>query len=366
MPPLSIMIKPASSLCNMRCSYCFYYDVAQRRDAPSHGMMTRETVGHVIEKALAFARGESISFVFQGGEPLLAGLEFFRFFTRTLREKNTKNSPIFFGMQTNGLLFDRDWAAFLREERFLVGLSLDGDEAANRYRRGGDGQKTWRAVMDAAELLRREKVDFNILTVMTAYCAAHCEEIYRFFKAQGFRYLQFIPCLRPLGEKSKANSELYMTPAQYGDCLTRLFRLYAGDYAAGKYVSIRQFDNFVRMYLGERPEQCGMAGHCSFQFVVEGGGDVFPCDFYCVDPWRLGNIHEMTFREMNEGERARLFIQESLEIAARCKACKYYPLCRGGGCKRTRESDDDCAAYRAFFERCLPLFRLFTGEKRQP
>jgi len=366
MPPLSIMIKPASSLCNMRCAYCFYHDVAEHRDAFTYGMMTEETASHIIEKALAFAQGEAVSFAFQGGEPLLAGLDFFRFFTRTLREKNTGNSPVFFGMQTNGLLLDRDWAAFLREEKFLVGLSLDGDSNANRYRRGANGQKVWQAVMDAAALLQREPVDFNILTVMTAHCAEHCEEIYRFFKDQGFKYLQFIPCLRPFGDKSKMKSELYMTPTQYAQCLIRLFRLYVQDYVDGNYVSIRQFDNYVRLYLGERPEQCGMAGHCSFQFVVEGNGDVFPCDFYCVDPWRLGNIHQMTFQEMNEGERARLFIRESLQVAERCRQCKVYPLCRGGGCKRCRESGDDCAAYRAFFESCLPLFRVFAGEKRQP
>jgi len=363
MPPLSIMLKPASSLCNMRCAYCFYHDVAQRRDAPSHGMMTEETAGHVIEKALAFAKGEAISLAFQGGEPLLAGLDFFRFFTRTLHEKNTMDSPIFFGMQTNGLLLDRDWAVFLREEKFLVGLSLDGDGSANRYRRGANGQRVWQAVMDAAALLQREDVDFNILTVMTANCAEHCEEIYRFFKRQGFRHLQFIPCLRPFGDQTK--SELYMTSAQYADCLIRLFRLYVKDYIGGNYVSIRQFDNYVRMYLGERPEQCGMAGHCSFQFVIEGGGDVFPCDFYCVDKWRLGNIRETDFHQLSESEAARRFIRESLQIAEKCRQCKYYPLCRGGGCKRCRESGDDCAAYRAFFGQCLPLFRMFKRERGQ-
>jgi len=362
MPPLSIMIKPASSLCNMRCTYCFYHDVAQHRDISAYGMMSEETAGHVIEKALAFANGEQVSFAFQGGEPLLAGLDFFQFFTRTVHEKNTGNSPIFFGMQTNGLLLDPDWAAFLREENFLVGLSLDGDDQAHRCRRGANGQKTWQAVLEAAKLLQKESVDFNILTVMTAQCAQRCEEIYRFFKRQGFKFLQFIPCLRPFGDKTK--SELYMTPAQYADCLSRLFRLYVKDYAAGNYVSIRQFDNYVRMYLGERPEQCGMAGHCSFQFVVEGNGDVFPCDFYCVDRWRLGNIRETSFREMNEGDTARRFIQESLHVDERCKQCSYYPLCRGGGCKRCRESGDDCAAYRAFFGSCLPLFRVFEGERR--
>jgi len=346
----------------MRCAYCFYHDVAENREDFAYGKMTEETAEQIIGKALAFAEGEPVSFAFQGGEPLLAGLDYFRFFTRTVKEHNRKNSPVSYGLQTNGLLLDPKWAAFLREERFLVGLSLDGDKEANRYRLKAGGQNAWYAILNAAVLLKREAVDFNILTVLTGYCAEHSTEIYQFFKKKGFQYLQFIPCLRPFGDKSE--DERYMTPEQYAKFLIQLFQLYVKDYMRGDYTSIRQFDNYVHLYLGENPEQCGMAGHCTFQYVVEGNGNVYPCDFYCVDQWQLGNIHTQDFLEFSQGKLARSFIEESLAVPEKCKTCGYYPICRGGGCKRLRESREYCAAYRAFFSTSLPLFRVFAGERR--
>jgi len=358
------MVKPASSLCNMRCAYCFYHDVAENRESFNYGMMSRETARLLIEKALAFAKGKPVYFAFQGGEPLLAGIDFFRFFTRTVKEKNKKHSAVSFSMQTNGLEINRDWAVFLRQEKFLVGLSLDGGLQASRYRLKVNGQSSWHDVLGAAGLLRRGEVDFNILTVLTGHCAEHIAETYRFFKKRGFRYLQFIPCLRPFDcSEIVDNDELYMTPEQYADFLIQLFKLYVRDYLRGEYTSVRQLDNYVRLYLGGQPEQCGMAGHCTFQYVVEGNGNVYPCDFYCTDKWLLGNIHERAFQDFSQG--ARRFIEGSLSVPGRCKGCKYYPFCRGGGCKRLRESRDYCEAYRAFFESSLPLFRVFNGEKRK-
>ena len=124
-------------------------------------------------------------------------------------------------------------------------------------------------------------------------------------------------------------------------------------------MSIRQFDNWVRMYLGERAEQCGLMGHCTHQFVVEGNGNIYPCDFYCTDEWLLGNINEADLESLAKGEKARDFIMESLNVKTECKQCRFFPLCRGGGCKRNIESADYCKAYKRFFGACLPLFRMF-------
>ena len=360
MPPISIMIKPASSLCNMRCAYCFYHDVAAHRADASFGIMESRTARHIIEKAFAYADGQPVSFAFQGGEPCLAGLAFFEEFTACAKERNTKNSPVSYGMQTNGLLLDRAFAAFLQREDFLVGLSLDGDERANRYRKKLNGENAHEGILRAARLLDEYEVPYNILTVLTGECAEHIENIYSYFKRMGFRYLQFIPCLRPFGDQSE--SPLYMTAGQYRKFLITLFALYAEDYARGDYISIRQFDNLVRLYLGQPAEQCGMLGHCTFQYVVEANGNVYPCDFYCLDAWRLGNIAETDFEAMHEHPRARRFIKESMRVPARCGQCRYAAMCRGGGCKRLRESADYCGAYKAFFNRCLPLFRVFEGE----
>ena len=122
MPPLSIMIKPASALCNMRCEYCFYHDVTDHRDVKSFGFMSEETAESLIRKALDFANGESIAFAFQGGEPTLRGLEYFKFFCKKVKELNIKNSPIFYGLQTNGTQIDEAWCNFFRENKFLIGL----------------------------------------------------------------------------------------------------------------------------------------------------------------------------------------------------------------------------------------------------
>ncbi len=362
MPPLSLMIKPASSLCNLSCEYCFYRDVAEHREHLGFGKMTEETAEILIAKALDYAAGESVAFAFQGGEPTLSGLDFFRFFVDTVNRLNMKKSRIFYSMQTNGTVIDAEWAAFLRENNFLVGLSLDGDFDGNKFRKRPDGQNAFYKIITTAELLKKHKVEFNILTVLTGFCADNGEKIYKYFRSKGFRFLQFIPCLRPFD--SNEQSELYMTAEQYADFLIKTFNLYVKDYVRHDYMSIRQFDNWVRLYLGHPTEQCGIKGHCSHQFVAEANGNIYPCDFYCTDEYFLGNIRDTDFLTMEKSDTARQFIRESLKIPDRCKKCNIYPMCRAGGCKRTQQSEDYCRAYKRFFNACLPLFRVFINEQK--
>lgn len=360
MPPLSIMIKPASSLCNLRCKYCFYCDVAAHRDVFSLGKMEEATAENLIKSALEFADGCSVAFAFQGGEPLIAGMDYFRFFTEKVKQYNQKNSEIFYSIQTNGTFVDDDWARFFFENKFLVGLSLDGDYEGNKFRVDANGQNAYYKITKAAKKFDKHKVEYNILTVLTGYCAENAERIYKHFRSQGFRYLQFIPCLRPMGDNTQ--SELYMTTEQYTDFLIRIFNLYVKDFVRGNYMSIRQFDNWVRMYLGDKAEQCGLMGHCTHQFVCEGNGNIYPCDFYCTDEWLLGNINESSLRDLAQSKTAYEFIKESIPVPQKCKVCKFYPLCRAGGCKRNRESGDYCESYKKFFSSCLPLFRMFTKQ----
>jgi len=351
------MIKPASSLCNLRCKYCFYCDVAARRDVFSLGKMEISTAERLIKSALDFADGCSVAFAFQGGEPLIAGLDYFREFTSLVKKYNEKNSEIFYSIQTNGTLVDDDWARFFRENKFLVGLSLDGDYEVNKFRVDANGQNSYYKITKAANKFIKHGVEFNILTVLTGYCAENGERIYKHFRSMGYKYIQFIPCLRPMGDKTE--SELYMTKEQYADFLIKIFNLYVKDFTRGNYVSVRQFDNWVRMYLGEKPEQCGLMGHCTHQFVAEGNGNIYPCDFYCTDEWLLGNINEESLEKMANSKKAFEFIKESIAVKEKCKKCSYYPICRQGGCKRNRESGDYCGSYMKFFSSCLPLFRLF-------
>lgn len=357
MPPLSIMIKPASSLCNLRCKYCFYCDVAQSRESFSFGVMKEETAERLVKSALEFADGESVAFAFQGGEPLLAGLDYFRSFVRFVKENNKKNSRIFYSVQTNGTLVTDEWCDFLRENEFLVGLSLDGDREGNRFRVDAKGGNSYFKILKAAEKFKSRGVEFNILIVLTGFCADRCEKIYKYFRDNGFGYLQFIPCLRPFGDESE--SELYMTNSQYASFLIKTFNLYVKDFVRGNYVSVRYFDNLARMYLGEKPEQCGVCGFCSHQLVAEGNGNLYPCDFFCTDDWLLGNIDEISVREAVTGKKALDFIRESLAVPEKCKNCRFYSLCRAQGCKRQRLHADYCEAYKAFFSACLPFFSLF-------
>lgn len=362
MPPLSLMIKPASSLCNLSCEYCFYRDVSEHREHLGFGKMTTETAEILIRKALEFANGEPAAFAFQGGEPTLAGLPYFRFFVDTVNRLNNKNSRVFYSIQTNGTLIDAEWASFFAENGFLVGLSLDGDFEGNKFRKKPSGQNSFYKILPAAEILKKHHAEFNILTVLTGYCAENGERIYRFFRSKGFRYLQFIPCLRPFG--SDEQSELYMTSDQYADFLIKVFNLYVKDYVRHQYISVRQFDNWVRLYLRQPTEQCGICGHCSHQFVSEANGNIYPCDFYCTDEYLLGNVHDdMDFMTMANSETAKNFIRESLKVPEKCKQCNVYGLCRAGGCKRTQLSEDYCKAYKRFFTSCLPLFRVFINEK---
>ena len=364
MPPLSIMIKPASSLCNLRCRYCFYHDVSNIRSVASFGVMSERTAGSLIKKALDFAAGESVAFAFQGGEPTLAGLDFYRFFTEKVKEENTLGSKIYFSIQTNGTTITDEWAKFFAENGFLVGLSLDGDFEGNKFRVDLGGQNTFYKILSAADKLRRFGAEFNILTVLTGKCADRIDEIYSFFKSRGFKYIQFIPCLRPFGDNSE--SELYMTNEQYAKFLIHAFNRYVKDYVRGQYTSVRYFDNLVHLYLGNPTEQCGMCGHCTHQFVAEGNGNIYPCDFYCTDEWLLGNINDApTFESLAKCGRATEFLKESLAVPDKCQKCRYYPLCRAGGCKRTRADRDYCEAYKKFFSSCLPLFRVFINEKKQ-
>ncbi len=362
MPPLSIMIKPASSLCNMRCRYCFYHDVAENRDVPNFGLMSEATAENLIKKALDFANGESVAFAFQGGEPLIAGIDFFKSFVSKVKKFNVRSSSIFYGLQTNGTLITDEWASFFKENNFLIGLSLDGNEKNNRFRVDANGNNTFYKILTAANILEKHGVDFNILTVLTGNCAENIEEIYKFFRSKNFRYLQFIPCLRPFGDKSE--NELYMTNEQYADFLIKGFNMYVKDYVRGQYTSVRYFDNLVHLYLGNPTEQCGACGHCTHQFVAEGNGNVYPCDFYCRDEWLLGNINESGFDALANCELAKRFIIESLKQDEKCKTCRLYPICRGGGCKRSKFDRDYCEAYKKFFNACLPLFRVFINEKK--
>ena len=353
MPPISLMIKPASSNCNLRCKYCFYHDLASCREMPSHGIMSVDLLENTLSKAFDFAKGNMVMISFQGGEPLLAGKDFFRSFSAMLPRLNKYKSPIFLAIQTNGTLIDEEWCDIFRQNNFLLGLSLDGTDLTNALRIDAEGEETFDRVYAVSKLLQRKKVEFNILTVVTKPVVENIDKIYAFFRNNKFKYLQFIPCLKPLKGEENFLDNFYINGKDYGVFLKRLFTYYLQDYKEGNYTSIRLFDNFVRLAHGERAEQCGMNGHCTHQYVIEGDGEVYPCDFYCADDYSLGNIKDTDFFRLEKHPIALSFIMESITLPEKCKECAYLPLCKNG-CKRERISLDKCEAYKEFFPFALP------------
>lgn len=350
-----LLIKPASGGCNLRCTYCFYHDITEKRDCASYGLMSEETQEAVIGKALA-AVTRACTFAYQGGEPTLAGLPYYRHAAELQRQYNKNGVRIYNAIQTNGYRLDDEWARFFAENRFLVGLSLDGVQRTHdRFRRAPDGGGTFDEVQRTARLFDRYGVPYNILTVVNAETAPLAREIYQFYQKCGYRYLQFIPCLDPLGELPGAR-DYSLTAALYGRFLCELFDLWYEDVIHGRAVSIRQFDNYVQMRMGYPPESCGMCGVCGVQDVVEADGSVYPCDFYVLDGYRLGNLNVDGFPDIDRRRRELGFIEESLPQSGRCRDCAHFALCRGG-CKRYREPRVDgrfgrnvfCEAYEQFF-----------------
>jgi uncharacterized protein len=357
MPPLGVLIKPSSSICNLRCKYCFYHDVSERREIKSFGFMNHDVMDILIKKSLDFADGYC-AFAFQGGEPTLSGLKFFQDFCDIVDKYNKKYIDIRYSIQTNGMVVDDAWATFLKEHNFLVGLSLDGYKDINDSLRIGPGGKgTHKQIMETVSLFEKYKVDYNILCVVTNYVARHIRKVYSFFKERGFEYLQFIPCIDPLGTE-KEEGEYSLSEERYKYFLKTLFDDWYRDFMGGNYISIRHIDNNVLSLNGHAPELCSMTGKCSCQFVVEANGGVYPCDFYVTDDWYLGNITEpsMSFKEFRNSENGLRFISVNNNPVNECPDCKWYFICRGG-CRRDREPVEDgvmsqnkyCAAYKDYY-----------------
>lgn len=358
---ITLLIKPASSLCNLRCRYCFYEDVSDCRSVRNYGCMTEETAGQLIRAAFAAAGpGGQVSFAFQGGEPTAAGLDFFRSFLALEAQYAPSGVTCTHAIQTNGLLLDQDWADFFAAHRFLVGLSLDGTKAFHdSYRLDPQGKGTWNRAVQSLALLQKKQVDVNLLCVVTAQCARSPQKVYNTLKRLGVRYLQFIPCLDPL-DCPGGNTPYSLTAPAYGSFLCGLFDAWYADWKRGQYVSIRLFDDYVHLLMGQPCGSCATTGQCGSYLVAEGDGSLYPCDFYVLDHWRLGNVSCCTLEEALTSPLAQRFRAESLNgRPERCAQCPWLQLCQGG-CKRDWITGSQgaenryCSALQTFFSYALP------------
>ena len=353
---LSLMIKPSSSKCNLKCKYCFYHSIADARDIKDYGFMPLSTLKEIVLKAADYCNGGHCSIGFQGGESTLVGLEFYKELIKYTKEI-TNSTSFSFSIQTNGTLLNDEWGKFLKENKFLVGISLDGNKDIHNlnrldYKNDGSFNSVNKGKYD---------VDFNILTVITSALCKKVEGIYNFYKKNDYKYIQFNPCLEPLENTSMTLEKYSLTPKEYEKFLIKIFDLWYKDALNNNYVSIRLFDNILGLFLNQDYEACDMRGVCSCQHIIESDGSVYPCDFYTYENYNIGNILKDSFDDIHKNEGTINFLKESTEISAKCKSCKYISICRGG-CRRHRENQKDnlnyfCEAYYNFYSYSLDKFR---------
>lgn len=359
MQPLNVLIKPVSSACNLNCSYCFYADLSRKRETASYGVMSLETLEQTVKRIFEYAESEC-TIAWQGGEPTLAGLSFFRAYLALEKKYNTRNVRVTRCLQTNGYHLDEEWASFLAENEFLTGLSLDGTRALHdTFRRTPEGGETFSSILETARLFDRFGVAYNLLTVVNRQTAASAEEIYRFYQETGFHYQQYIVCLDPVGEEP-GQRPWSLTPSDYGSFLIKLFDLWYQDCLLGRAPYIRQFENYLDLLLGIPPESCEQRGSCGLQTVIEADGSVYPCDFYASDAYCLGNLTQSSLEALRQTRRQKDFLERSLPVPDVCKSCPFYALCRNG-CFRHRLPSSGvnyfCEGYQNFFSHALPFMQ---------
>lgn len=359
MRTISLLIKPASSGCNLKCAYCFYYDVADNREIANYGSMSFETLENLVKNVFLHVE-EAVSFMFQGGEPTLRGIDFFYKLHEFVEKYNTNRIELSFSIQTNGTLLNEDWFSLFKKYHYLVGISIDGTKPIHDMFRYDHRQMgTFDMILEHLYRLQEEGIEFNVLSVVNSEVAKHGKEIYEFFRENEFRFMQFIPALDPLSDKENKNYSL--NAKDYGLFLDEVFNAWYEDIKKGIFGSIRYYENLLLILLGRAPEACDMVGHCTANAVIEADGSVYPCDFYVLDERKLGNVNEESIVDILHSQGAIQFVKESYSLPEKCKECKYFKLCRGG-CKRhkdTRNYNKFCESYLYFFDRNLEkLFHI--------
>jgi uncharacterized protein len=386
--PFSLLIKPAGPDCNLRCEYCFYLPkralFEQAGESGSKNMVGQDAarlastsgrdIGFRMSPALLERMIHSYlttpqpvyTFNWQGGEPTLMGLDFFRSAVELQKWYAPANSRIVNTLQTNATLLDREWARFLSEQKFLVGVSLDGPEDLHDvYRVDAGGRGTFRRVMDGIELLSSAGAEFNILTMVTSKSFDRAGEIFDFFVGHDFRYLQFIPCVE--FDSDGRLRDFSVDGKGWGRFLTELFETWYPDYT--RQVSIRNFDSIVDFLARGSYNSCTMRGRCDQYFVVEHNGNVYPCDFFVEPQWLLGNIREKEWEELYRSPLYRKFGSQKSRWNSACRTCPYLYLCSGDCLKMRFSSDRDpvslsrlCEGWRYFFDKTLPRFDALAEE----
>ncbi len=375
-----LMAKPAGPDCNLNCGYCFYLEKEALFPEGERYRMSDEVLEAYIRKTAEYQTVPELLYAWQGGEPTLMGIDFFRK-ALELESRFSGGRPVLNAFQTNGTLLDDEWCAFLAENRFLVGLSLDGPEDIHDlYRRDGAGRGTFSRVTRALELLKKHGVEFNILACVTRESAKRPLDVYRFFREQGIGFIQFTPIVErmPSAESERIGLKLGMPaardgsdrpdvtpwtvlPEDYGDFLIAVFDEWVRHDVGS--VFVMNFEWALASWLGDPQSACLFSRHCGNALIVEHNGDVYSCDHFVYPEYRSGNILTDDLGEMVNSEKQREFgAGKETSLPKYCRECDVLFACQGE-CPKHRFSpapDGEpglnylCPGYRKFFRHARP------------
>jgi uncharacterized protein len=356
----------------MNCSYCFYLEKKALYPESAVHRMNDETLD-VLIKQLMTQSGRDIGITWQGGEPTLMGLDFFKkVIELELKHAGGMVKNITNSLQTNGSLLNEEWVDFLAQYNFLVGLSLDGTEIIhNANRKLGKDQPSFSRVKASLELLQHKGVAFNVLATVNSVSVDHPEEIYHYFKSLGVQWMQFIPILEKDSENPSIPTEFSVDPMKYGAFLVEIFRLWIRDFSTmPDPPSVRFIENIFHRYLGYASPECTYNRECGKYVVIEHNGDVFSCDYF-VDPvHRLGNIHERRLADMlNSAQQADFGTMKSV-LTPECGECQWLTYCHGG-CTKDRFTSPGhdhyhfCASMKVFHSATHEAFEALAAHFKQ-
>ena len=386
-----VMVKPGGPQCNLKCSYCYYLEKDKLFPEKQDFRMTDDLLESYIKQFIDSHQIPVVTFTWQGGEPTLTGLDFFRR-ALALQKKYANGKTIENAFQTNGTLLNEDWCRFFKDSHILVGISIDGPEHIhNHYRITATGRGTFKRVMKGIELLHKNKVEFNTLSCVTDYSVHYASETYRFLKQTGSGYMQFLPvverkALDPDETLLSLVAHNYLGDAmvtgwsvdgkEYGKFLVTLFDEWVRNDVARYYVQI--FDATLANWVGEMPGICVFSETCGNALAMEHNGDLFSCDHFVFPEFFLGNITEMQLIDLVKSKRQFDFgINKRNKLPGYCLHCDVRFACHGE-CPKHRISktpDGDvglnylCEGYKMFFHHVTPYMDYMAKElkgKRPP
>lgn len=349
-----VMAKPAGSRCNLACRYCFYLE------KPRHTLMDDATLEAFVRQHIAAQPGDVAEFAWQGGEPTLAGLAFFRramlFQQRHANGKRIQNT-----LQTNGVLLDDAWCDFLQQHGWLVGISLDGPAAAHdHYRVTRSGKPTHHRVVGAIARLKARRIDFNLLVVVNAHNCREPEALYDYLKRLGTPFIQFIPLVEQ-DDRGQLRIDS-VTGEAWGAFLCRVFQRWVRQDVGRVFVQI--FDSVLGVWCGYPAQMCVFSETCGHAFALEANGDLYQCDHYVYPQYLLGNVHQTTISALNRSAAVSAFAEHKrAALPLSCQGCSVLRFCHGD-CPKHRTPDGKsvlCAGYRDFFTHCAPYMKTMRN-----